>query len=811
MVQNKKMTAIVLVALVAVIGIVVAVMSLSGKDDTAAPSATPTTNPSPTIVGEKDPGANEVTPTIPAVDYTDETITFTEEMPDVVFSHNSYFYDEGIDLRIYTRYDAKIYYTLDGTNPTTESLEYDRARGISLFAGMGSTPKVYNIKTLAVYEDGTDSGVFSHGYFLGAKVTSRYETLIFNISGNPADLTKGPNGIFYGDNCFLRGRSSERPVYLEVVTGDGELISSQSLGIRIYGGASRGSSQKSMKFFARKSYGSETGSFYLNCFDCPAFDGTNVVRFDKFVLRNSGNDFRFAFIRDELNQTLAAEAGYADYHSVVPAIAYMNGQYFGFYWLHTTYCDEFFKDRYGASPAEEAAEDGATFLEGEFVVLEGGDTFKSESADDEITTKIGNDYQEQYWVYAQSDLTDDKIFKELTEWMDVPNYLDYMALNIYLCNKDWPQNNYKCYRYFPAEGESLGEGAYDGRWRYLLHDMDYTHGMYGQNEVLATYNTLKQVLNTYSERYSPLLAALLLREDCQEYFVTKSLDIANGVFRADNVIDTLETMHEERANEMTPYYNYLISLGKEDVSWINESQLPDRLQEIRDFANQRPGRSISHIQSYFGLGGTYKLRIDARDAAKYQINSYLSDAGEAFLGTYFECYATTVSPVLPQGTTFDYWEVNGEKVTEETLVLTEEQIVSGEIRLMLHTKADTTESIFISGVSANGQDFVHIINRGSEAVNLSGYLLTDGNYDYPIPEGTTLAAGATLTIYCNNYTDELPEDALICIYNLSEGETVTLKDTSGTELDSVTLPGLHSGFVYTRDWYTMKFYEVKAE
>ncbi len=811
MIQNKKTTGIVL-AVIAVIGVLALVISgLVSKDKPSSAEVTPTSSPTPTLVGEADPDADDITPTVPAVDYSDETITFTEEMPDVVFSNNGYFYSESIDVRVYTRYDAKIYYTLDGSAPTKDSLEYKPERGISLMAGMGSTPKVYNLKVLAVYEDGTDSGVFSHGYFLGAKVTSRYDTLIFNISGDAADLTKGPDGIFYGKNYSLRGRSSERPVYLEVISSDGELMSSQPLGVRIYGGASRESSQKSMKFFARKSYGSETGSFYLNCFDCPALDGTNVVRFDKFVLRNSGNDFRFAFIRDELNQTLAVEAGFEDYHSVVPVIAYMNGQYFGFYWLHTTYCDEFFKDRYGESPAEQAAGDGAAFLEGEFVVLEGGDTFKSESEDDEVTTAIGEEYQQQYWVYAESDLTDDDVFAEVAEWMDVTNYLDYMAFNIYLCNKDWPHNNYKCYRYFPADGENLGEGVYDGRWRYLLHDMDYTMGMYGQTEVLANYNTLKQILNPYSDRYSPLLAALLEREDCKEYFVKKSLDYGNGALSEDRICSMLEIMHNERADEMTPYYNYLLSLGGEDVSWIAESQLPDRLQEIRDFARQRPARAASNLQSQFALGGTYKLSIAATDNAKYQVNSYLTQENVAFDGTYFACYSTEITPVLENGTAFDYWEVNGERITTEKLVLTEEHIVDDKISVKLHTKSADVQPLHIAGVSANDKDFVILTNRSTSEVDLNGFVLTDGSYDYNFPAGTVLATGESLTVYCNNYAEELPDGAHVCIYNLSEGETVVLKDASGKTIDSVTLPGLHAGFVYTRDWFDMKFYEEKAE
>ena len=101
--------------------------------------------------------------------------------------------------------------------------------------------------------------------------------LIFCISGNPADLTGSPNGIFFGNNYELRGKKSERPVYVEVLNRSGEKITEQKLGVRINGGYNRQFSQKSMKFFARKSYSPNEGTAYLNCFNLLAEDGRFLV------------------------------------------------------------------------------------------------------------------------------------------------------------------------------------------------------------------------------------------------------------------------------------------------------------------------------------------------------------------------------------------------------------------------------------------------------------------------------------------------------------------------------------------------------
>ena len=52
------------------------------------------------------------------------------------------------------------------------------------------------------------------------------------------------------------------------------------------------------------------------------------------------------------------------------------------------------------------------------------------------------------------DLTNDVIYEKLCELIDVENYLEYYALQIYILNEDWPHNNYKVYRYYAAQGKN---------------------------------------------------------------------------------------------------------------------------------------------------------------------------------------------------------------------------------------------------------------------------------------------------------------------------------------------------------------------
>lgn len=470
--------------------------------------------------------------------------------------------------------DAKIYYTTDGSEPDASSTLYEVP--IRIKGEISNFPVSMVIRAKAYFADGTVSETATRTFFCAMDAETRYKHVIFSITGDPNELYNQPDGIMYGDNVELRGKESEREVYVEALNRDGSIIFEQSAGIRIYGAASRFSALKSFKLFARKEYDENHGQFDIDVFGTIGADGTVIPEYDKLVLRSYGNDFQFAFIRDELNQRLAAQAGYTDCEAVVPALVYLNGAYYGLVYLHESYCDDLFKDKYG---------DGA----GKFEILEGSDTEKDVDEDDADMAAIAEEYNNQYAKFSAADLTDDAVYAELCAFMDVENYLQNFAFNICINNKDWPQNNFKCYRYFAAEGEEYAaEGALDGRWRYLLHDMDYSMGLYEQTETQANYNNLKHILTPGDERYSALFASLMVREECRTYFRAEMERLMNGVLSSENILATLDEMSSERFFEMRYYYEHLESMKDENEDiWTWYDNLTEQTNLLRSFVKQR--------------------------------------------------------------------------------------------------------------------------------------------------------------------------------------------------------------------------------
>lgn len=538
---------------------------------TPTPTSTPTPSPTPTPTSTPTP-----TPTpIPS--------------EKVLLSETSAFYTEDIQvtLQFDTASSGTIYYTLDGSTPDASSTLYEEP--ILLTASDDITPNIYHVRAAACYEDGSMSAVTAHTYFVGAQVGERYSTLIFSITGDASMLTEGPDGIFFEDNVYNKGREYEMPVYIEVLEEDGTLVFEQFSGLRVYGGKSRGYSIPSMKIYARKSYSPDAGTFPFSLFNTSRVDKPDkiVKKYDKLVLRNAGDDFQCAMIRDELSHMLASQAGFTDYESVLPALVYLNGEYYGLMWLHESYCDEYFQRKYGER-------------DGEFIVCEGNEKSKSISAtDDEIEEAAAKEYNAMYKKYAYADLTVDETIAELNELLDIENYLKYYAYVLYGGTYDWPNRNYKCYRYYPADGTSYGDGVFDGRWRFLFHDMDSSFGTHtAKNNIRYAYNDWADVLNKKHDRYSPLFSALMKRQDCREFFVNYTKELMNTVYTYDSVYELLTKMDTSRLGELQYYYKYLRSLraaGDSSV-WTNETWYDFYMDQILTYAKERPAYAEKYLE-----------------------------------------------------------------------------------------------------------------------------------------------------------------------------------------------------------------------
>lgn len=576
------------------------------KSETAAePTATPTATPTPEPTPTPDPN------TLP-----------TEG--DISFSLAGHYYSEDTEIEITdtTGKPGIIVYTTDGKSPKKNGKQYTEP--LLLEAGGDDFPKVYSIRAKAFYDDGTESTEYVHNYVVSENAKTRYTTMVMFINGNPAELIDGPSGILYGTNYSSSGKKSERVIQIEAVSADDSLLFSQFAGVRVFGGGSRQWSIKSLKLYARKDYDPENGTFKFSGFGTKKLDEEDKIikKYDKLVLRNAGDDFGYSFIRDEFSMRLVELGGFDTYEAVVPAVCYINGKYYGFYWLHESYCDEYFQQRFGKS-------------DGEYIVLEGCETGKSVSGNS-AEQAAAREYNSIYSKYKNADFTNDETYNALNSLIDVENYLDYMAFNICVGNADWPQGNYKCYRYYSnngvyetaggdaaSNGEAASGGdtanggnsepsggeavinARDGRWRFLMHDSDIGYGTYREGKSGgANVDDFKAVIyNSSNKRYAPLLHSLLKRRECFDYFVNKVQEYLNTILDYDFASSVLDSMCAERDTELDYYIKHFDSVTTGERTEASRKTVDYNITKIKTFLFYRKDYAKEFVGELAGVYG----------------------------------------------------------------------------------------------------------------------------------------------------------------------------------------------------------------
>jgi hypothetical protein len=282
------------------------------------------------------------------------------------------------------------------------------------------------------------------------------------------------------------------------------------------------------------------------------------------------------------------------------------------------------------------------------------------------------------YAYSKLDLTNDLNYDKLCELIDVENYLSYYALQVYIGNEDWPHNNYKTYRYYASEGEEYGKAPFDGKWRYLLHDLDFSFGIYDTGALVD--NIYKYTgRNGEVQDTCPLFGQLMKRGDCKEIFIKKTLDLINGSFAPENLNRVLDDMNASKINEQRNMYNQ--NLLEE---WVQYDQFQERLNTIKSYGLARSSHILTKYQEYFNLGELYQLKVQPSEEGKIKINSFLTD--EYFEGSYYTDYNSFITAEMGKGKQFDYWLVNGDKVEGEELLITPSSIVNGMVEVSCISK-----------------------------------------------------------------------------------------------------------------------------
>ena len=264
----------------------------------------------------------------------------------------------------------------------------------------------------------------------------------------------GPNGIY--SNVLSTGIDWERRTSAELIFPDGAEGFQIDAGIRINGEASRSLSRKNG---LRLLFKSEYGAGKL---DYPLF-GDGVDEFDAIVLRphfNDGWGWDGAegdplYTRDQWFRDTQAAMGHESSRGNVVHL-YINGLYWGLYNPSERFDDSYAAEHFGGDKTEydvishDGVHDGA------------GDAYSTmlalAQAVNAATTVAAKNAAYQH---LQGRLPDGSDNPASEPYLDVVNYIDYMILNHYGGNNDWPDRNWYAMRRQGPESEGFRFFAWD--------------------------------------------------------------------------------------------------------------------------------------------------------------------------------------------------------------------------------------------------------------------------------------------------------------------------------------------------------------
>jgi hypothetical protein len=654
------------------------------------------------------------------------TNAYSEILEPPVFSHPAGFYSNTFELSItHPEPDATVIYTLDGSIPCLENIEgttflyknqYPENPGDSfgdfltssinslLYSGpieiADSSTQAdsithisttwhqepyyfpYNpvskgtiIRAMAMKEGMLSSPVRTQSYFVSDEGRDRYSLPVLSFGFCKTDLFDYEQGVYVAGvdydnwrtgnpdashnwqteaNFHRSGAAWEKTAHLEYFESD-KTVSSLSLetGIRLHGAEARRRPMKSMRLYARDTYGE---SHFQHIF----FPAVNDSIFKRLLLRNSGQDFLYTLFRDAAVQRMVMDlnVGAQEYQ---PVIVFFNGEYWGIHNLRERTDKYFFQRVYGVDP------DNIDYLTNNIEVNEG-------DANHYIATR---NYIEV------NGLTEAEHYQYIQTRIDVKNFMDYQISNIFANNHDWPGNNLDYWRLRTEDFDPDAPYGHDGRWRWLLYDMDFCFGMW--NDTTAVMN------NTLAFATEPggtgwpnpdwstfLLRKFLENEEFRSGFINRFADLLNTFFLPDRTIGIINDMKGAIGSEMTEHI----------LRWRTPYSINHWLSHISvmiDFASLRPDFQRQHIIEQFDIEGSVSIILDVSSHANCRIRINTIEITEdtpgvssnpyPWPGIYFKGIPIELEAIPATGYAFSHWEGVPEG-SQATITITPEEDIN---------------------------------------------------------------------------------------------------------------------------------------
>ncbi len=315
---------------------------------------------------------------------------------------------DGINLEISG--NGTIYYTLDGSVPTTSSRVYNGP----IFLNSTTVVKAASYKQGKIISD----------VKVGSYIINENHTLpVMSVSLNPSN--------------FKRVQSDAWNTEL-VVDANAELYEDGKsfnipCGFKLFGGSTRGLPKKSFALKFKKRYGEPSLNYQV-------FENRDYSKFNSLILRSGSQDQESAFFRDVLMTSLVDGKTNLTVQAYKPVILYINGDYWGVYNIREQVDDDFIANNFNVSKEDT----------------------NIVRIDNDITIGDGKKYFDLLNYVSTHNMKNSSNYNYVKERLNIESYVDFWVAENWVTNNDIVNTRF----YYHPDID-------DGKINMIFYDLDF--------------------------------------------------------------------------------------------------------------------------------------------------------------------------------------------------------------------------------------------------------------------------------------------------------------------------------------------------
>lgn len=493
--------------------------------------------------------------------------------------------------------------------------------------------------TCAVFDAAGNHGPFATATYL----LDESSTLpVVTVSVDPNSMFDPDSGIcslgpdaaasnpFYGANFW---HETELPVQVELFES-GRRSFGLRAGLSIYGNWSRSADKKAFAIQMREKYGPTHIEWPL----FPQHPG--LRKFKGFGLRSNGSNYQTDYQRDALASSLTEGRG-IEYQYSRHVSLYINGRYWGIYEIREKLDADYLDTRFGIAP-------------------ENVDLVKNNSEVQAGSISDWNDLRRTMESLAPDDAIG---WEAMARRIDLDNFMDYYAVELFVQNTDWPANNNRYWR----------QRAPTTRWRAMLFDLDAGLGSFGgpysRNPFThAVDSSLGWDDYPNGTGSNVVLRRILTRPVLRNRFLNRFLVQLATNLSPQNSIPIMDSVTASIQAE----------IPKDVKRWdLSSSTMATTDNAIHTFLQKRPAALMEHMRTFFKVDSLQSVTLSAPGGA---ILVEGMGAGPTYIGRHFRSIPVSIEAVAKSGKVFTGWSDGVSTASRMLVPGTEPEILIANFR-----------------------------------------------------------------------------------------------------------------------------------